>query len=123
MSVRTRWSATAYLHARDCLGEPVSQRQLSATFGVPRPKVATLLGTLNGTRPNDAEEDVTDRVLLTQPAPTAGHAAYCWWLGRRGARLRNTELRSPLIAPSRFCLAASGRHYCNGGGRSLPRPS
>ena len=56
---------TAYLHARDCLGEPVSQRQLSATFGVPRPKVAILVGTLNGTRPNDAEEDVTERVLLT----------------------------------------------------------
>jgi hypothetical protein len=53
---------TAYLHARDCLGEPMSQRQLSATFGVPRPKVATLVGTLNGTRPNDAEEDVTERV-------------------------------------------------------------
>jgi Protein of unknown function (DUF2637) len=56
---------TAYLHARDCLGEPVSQRQLSATFGVPRPKVATLVGTLNGTRPNDAEEDATERVSLT----------------------------------------------------------
>ena len=56
---------TAYLHARDCLGEPVSQRQLSATFGVPRPKVATLIGTLNGTRPNDAEEAVTERASLT----------------------------------------------------------
>ena len=55
----------AYLHARDCLGEPVSQRQLSATFGVPRPKVATLVGTLNGTQPNDAEEDVAERVSLT----------------------------------------------------------
>ena len=62
---------TAYLHARDCLGEPVSQRQLSATFGVPRPKVATLVGTLNGTRPNDAEEDVTERVMLTHRQPTA----------------------------------------------------
>ena len=41
----------AYLHARDCLGEPVSQRQLSATFSVPRPRVATLVGALNGTRP------------------------------------------------------------------------
>ena len=59
---------TAYLHARDCLGEPVSQRQLSATFGVPRPKVATLVGTLNGTRPNDAEEVVTERVSLTMSA-------------------------------------------------------
>jgi Protein of unknown function (DUF2637) len=55
---------TAYLHARDCLGEPVSQRHLSATFGVPRPKVATLVGTLNGTRPNDAGEDVAERVSL-----------------------------------------------------------
>ena len=64
---------TAYLHARDCLGEPVSQRQLSATFGVPRPKVATLVGTLNGTRPNDAGEDVTERVSLTHQQPTAGH--------------------------------------------------
>jgi len=61
----------AYLHARDCLGEPMSQRQLSATFGVPRPKVATLVGTLNGTRtrPNDAEEDVTERVSLTPQQP------------------------------------------------------
>ncbi len=67
---------TAYLHARDCLGEPVSQRQLSATFGVPRPKVATLVGTLNGTRPNDAEEDVTKRVSLTHQQPTAGHPRY-----------------------------------------------
>lgn len=63
----------AYLHARDCLGEPVSQRQLSATFGVPRPKVATLVGTLNGTRPSDAEEDVTERVSLTHQRPTSGH--------------------------------------------------
>jgi len=64
---------TVYLHARDCLGEPMSQRQLSATFGVPRPKVATLVGTLSGTRPNDAEEDVTERVSLTHQQPTAGH--------------------------------------------------
>lgn len=71
---------TAYLHARDCLGEPVSQRQLSATFGVPRPKVATLVGTLNGTRPNDAEDDATERVSLTHQQPTARHAAYCSWL-------------------------------------------
>ena len=64
---------TAYLHARDCLGEPVSQRQLSATFGVPRPKVATLVGTLNGTRPNDAEEDVTEQVSLTYQQSAADH--------------------------------------------------
>jgi hypothetical protein len=70
---------TAYLHARDCLGEPVSQRQLSATFGVPRPKVATLVGNLNGTRtrPNDAEEDVTERVSLTGKVtrPVVSHPA------------------------------------------------
>lgn len=47
----------AYLHARDCLAEPVSQRQLSATFGVPRPRVATLVGALNGTRQKESEED------------------------------------------------------------------
>ena len=28
----------------------------------PKPPLATLVGTLNGTRPNDAEEDVTERV-------------------------------------------------------------
>lgn len=70
---------TAYLHARDCLGEPVSQRQLSAAFGVPRPKVATLVGNLNGTRtrPNDAEEDVTERVSLTGKVtrPVVSHPA------------------------------------------------
>ena len=65
--------ATAYLHARDCLGEPVSQRQLSATFGVPRPKAATLVATLNGTRPNDAEEVVTERVSLTHCRALARH--------------------------------------------------
>jgi len=37
------------------------------------PKVAALVGTLNGTRPNDAEEDVTERVSLTHQQPTAGH--------------------------------------------------
>jgi hypothetical protein len=35
----------AFLHARDCLGEPLSQRQLSAAFGLSRPKVAELVGT------------------------------------------------------------------------------
>lgn len=38
----------AFLHARDCLGEPLSQRQLSAAFGLSRPKVAELVGMLNG---------------------------------------------------------------------------
>jgi hypothetical protein len=40
--ILSRAFVTACLHARDCPGEPVSQRQLSATFGVPRPKVAEL---------------------------------------------------------------------------------
>ena len=51
----------AYLHARDCLGEPVSQRQLSATFGVPRPRVATLVGALNGTRPADTGDNAQEQ--------------------------------------------------------------
>ena len=34
----------AFLHARDCLGRPLSQRQLSAAFGVSRPRVAELVG-------------------------------------------------------------------------------
>jgi hypothetical protein len=68
---------TAYLHARDCLGEPVSQRQLSATFGVPRPKVATLVGTLNGTRPN-VEEGVTERVSLVSNRRQGILSAMSW---------------------------------------------
>lgn len=40
----------AYLHTRDCLGEPMSQRQLAAAFDLSRPTVATLVGpfALNG---------------------------------------------------------------------------
>lgn len=33
----------AFLHARDCLGEPLSQRQLSASFGLSRARVAELV--------------------------------------------------------------------------------
>lgn len=33
----------AFLHARDCLGETLSQRELSAAFGISRPKVAELV--------------------------------------------------------------------------------
>jgi hypothetical protein len=32
-----------WLHARDCQGEPISQRQLSAAFGLSRPRVAELV--------------------------------------------------------------------------------
>lgn len=42
---------TAFLHWRDCLDETPSQRQLSASFGVSRPKVAELVGNLNGSGP------------------------------------------------------------------------
>jgi hypothetical protein len=38
----------AYLHGRDCLGEVPSQRRLAAAWNVSRPKVATLVGSLNG---------------------------------------------------------------------------
>ena len=40
----------AFLHARDCVGEAPSQRQLAAAFDVSRPKVAELVGPfiLNG---------------------------------------------------------------------------
>lgn len=43
----------AYLHGRDCLGRPPSQRSLAATYGIHRTKVAALVGPLNG-RPHDA---------------------------------------------------------------------
>ena len=36
----------AWLHARDCEGEPLSQRQLSAAFGISRPRVAELVAPL-----------------------------------------------------------------------------
>lgn len=39
---------TAYLHGRDCLGEAPSQRFLASTFNVSRPRVAELVGPLNG---------------------------------------------------------------------------
>jgi len=45
----------AYLHGRDCLGEPPSQRQLAAVWNVSWPKVAELVGSLNGQHPEVAE--------------------------------------------------------------------
>ncbi len=50
----------AWLHARDCLGEPLSQRQHAATWGVPRTKVAALVGSLNGHHPPEAGEPSPD---------------------------------------------------------------
>jgi len=39
-----------YLHTRDCLGETPSQRRLAVAYGISRPKVAALVGPLNGHR-------------------------------------------------------------------------
>jgi hypothetical protein len=39
----------AYLHGRDCNGNTPSQRQLAAQFRVSRAKVATQVGSINGT--------------------------------------------------------------------------
>jgi len=43
----------AYLHARDCEGQVPSQRSLAARFGISRPKVAELVGALNGAGPQE----------------------------------------------------------------------
>ena len=45
----------AWLHGRDCLGQAPSQRHLSAVFSVSRPKVAELVGSLNGQHPGDPQ--------------------------------------------------------------------
>jgi len=42
-----------YLHERDCLGQTPSQRRLAATYNVSRPKVAQLVGPLNGQHPDN----------------------------------------------------------------------
>lgn len=47
---------TAYLHGRDCLEEPPSQRHLASQFGMPRTRVAALVGSANGQHPQDAGE-------------------------------------------------------------------
>ena len=44
----------AFLHGRDCLDRPPSQRHLASQFGVPRTKVAALVSSLNGQHPQDA---------------------------------------------------------------------
>ncbi len=51
---------TAYLHGRDCLDEPPSQRHLASQFGVPRTKVAALVSSVNGHHPQDAGETPPD---------------------------------------------------------------
>jgi len=46
----------AFLHGRDCLDEVPSQRQLAASFGQSRDKVAALVGSLNGSGPANEGE-------------------------------------------------------------------
>ena len=46
---------SAWLHTRDCLAEKPVQRQFADRFGVPRTKVAALVGSLNGIHPPEAE--------------------------------------------------------------------
>jgi len=47
---------SAYLHARDCVGDTPSQRQLAAQFGVSRARVAALVSPLNGTPDLDSSQ-------------------------------------------------------------------
>lgn len=47
----------AYHHTRDCLLEPVSQRQFAAAFGVSRTRMADLVGSLNGSGPVPAGDE------------------------------------------------------------------
>jgi hypothetical protein len=53
-------AVAAFLHGRDCLGSQPSQRQLSAAFGISRPKVAELVGSLNGQHRQDTENPLPD---------------------------------------------------------------
>jgi len=46
----------AFLHGRDCLDDVPSQRQLAASFGQSRDKVAALVGSLNGSGPANEGE-------------------------------------------------------------------
>jgi Protein of unknown function (DUF2637) len=41
----------AYFHTRDCLLEPVSQRQFAASFGLSRTRMADLAASINGSGP------------------------------------------------------------------------
>jgi hypothetical protein len=50
----------SFLHERDCLRQAPSQRRLAATYGVSRPRVAQLVGSLNGQHPPDAGEPSPD---------------------------------------------------------------
>lgn len=50
----------AFLHARDCLGEKPSQRQLATAFGQSRPRVAEMVGALTGNAPAEMNGDAPE---------------------------------------------------------------
>ena len=52
--------ALAWLHGRDCLGDPPSQRHLAGSFGLSRARVAALVGNLNGQHPPEPAEASAD---------------------------------------------------------------
>lgn len=52
----------AWLHTRDCLGEQPVQRRFATAFDVPRTKVAALVGSLNGTHPQETEAEAPDPI-------------------------------------------------------------
>lgn len=50
----------SFLHTRDCLRETPSQRQLATAFGQSRPRVAEMVGSLNGSAPRQTEEPASE---------------------------------------------------------------
>ena len=52
---------TAYLHGRDCLEESPSQRHPAGQFGIPRTRVAALVGSPKGQHPQDTGGTPTER--------------------------------------------------------------
>jgi hypothetical protein len=99
----------AYLHARDCLGQPVSQRQLSATFGVPRPRVAALVGALNGhgqqtpeTTPRNKHREAESG---RRPRSASGH----------GHQVRPVPAQDPPVRPE---TAVAGNGHLSEGERA-----
>ena len=82
---------SAYLHARGCVGDAPSQRQLAAQFGVRRARVAALVGPLSGT--------------LTRPAVSP---AQCHEKVQTRARMRPAEFARRSPAPPDAFVSVSG---------------